>query len=125
MIWGVASVITGNVETSPKKFYDRLRGVLIGVPAGIFFGKYFLPYTTFDLIFVTLSLLLTLVAFRRYVIAYTFRCFFVATGVMLVTHSSSIAFERISNVLAGGLIGLIALFLSRFLLKKIGYEQSP
>ncbi|WED44588.1 FUSC family protein [Legionella cardiaca] len=119
MIWGVASVITGNRETSPKKFNQRLIGVSIGVPLGILFGEYVIPSTPFDLTIVTLFLLLTLVAFRRYVVAYTFRCFFVGTVVMLLTHSRTIAFERFSHVVAGGIIGLLSMVLSRFVLKKM------
>ncbi|CDZ77739.1 family membrane protein [Legionella massiliensis] len=117
MIWGVASVITGNVETSPKKFHQRLIGVVIGVPAGIGFGLCCIPSNPYTLTLVTVSLFLTLVAFRRYVIAYTFRCFFVATAVILVTHSSAIALERLSHVIAGGLIGLLCVIFSPFLLK--------
>ena len=52
----------------------------------------------------TTCLFLTLVAFRRYVIAYTLRCIFVVTAVMLITHSKSIAFERFSHVVLGGAI---------------------
>lgn len=118
MIWGVASVITGNRETSTKKFKERLIGVSIGVPLGIVFGGYVIPSTPFDLMWVTICLFLTLVAFRRYIIAYTFRCFLVATAVMLLTHSKIIALERLSHVIAGGLIGLATIVISRFLFKK-------
>ncbi|STY26733.1 Predicted membrane protein [Legionella taurinensis] len=118
MIWGVASVITGHKDSSTKKFKERLLGVSIGVPLGIVFGGYVIPSTPFDLIVVTVCLFLTLVAFRRYVIAYTCRCFLVATAVMLLTHSKTIAFERLSHVIAGGVIGLTAIASSRFLLKQ-------
>ncbi|MGQ3888305.1 FUSC family protein [Legionella sp. CNM-1927-20] len=117
MIWGVASVITGNRETSPKKFKQRVMGVLLGVPLSILFAQYIIPSTPFNLTLITLCLLLTLVAFRRYIIAYTLRCFFVAIAAILITHSKTIAFERLSHVIEGGLIGLAAVFLLRFLLK--------
>ncbi len=54
-------------------------------------------------------------AFRRYIIAYTLRCVFVATAVMLITHSQTIAFERLSHVIIGGAIGLVCAMLCHFL----------
>ncbi|WP_419419634.1 FUSC family protein [Legionella sp. D16C41] len=123
MIWGVASVVTGDSETSPKKFKQRLIGVSLGVPLGIAFAQYIIPSTPFDLIIVTTCLFLTLVAFRRYVVAYTLRCFFVASAVILITHSKTIAFERLSHVIEGGLIGLTAVFLSRLLFKKMRFTS--
>ncbi|MBI2786609.1 MAG: FUSC family protein [Legionella longbeachae] len=113
MIWGVASVITGNIQTSPKKFYERLFGVSIGVPMGILMGNYVMPSTELDLTIATMGIFLTLVAFRRYIIAYTFRCFFVALAVILVTHSKIIAFERLTHVILGGVLGIICVLLSR------------
>ncbi|HHF7344848.1 TPA: FUSC family protein [Legionella feeleii] len=115
MIWGVASVITGEIETTPRKFHQRLTGVLIGVPVGILLGQFVVPSTPFNLTLTTVALFLTLVAFRRYIIAYTLRCVFVATVVMLITHSRAIAFERLSHVIIGGLIGLVCVMLCHFL----------
>lgn len=114
MIWGVASVITGEIETTPGKFHQRLIGVSIGVPIGILLGQ-FIPSTPFDLTLTTVALFLTLVAFRRYIIAYTLRCIFVATAVILITHSRTIAFERLSHVIIGGAIGLGCAMLCHFL----------
>ncbi|WP_454785267.1 FUSC family protein [Legionella sp. WA2024007413] len=104
MIWGTASVVTGNVTTSPKKLSQRIIGVSLGVPLGILFGL-ILPSTPLALTLAICGIFLTLVAFRRYVIAYSFRCFFVATTVMLVTHSASVASERLTHVILGGLVG--------------------
>jgi hypothetical protein len=67
-------------------------------------GQFIIPSTAFDLTLTTTCLFLTLVTFRRYVIAYTLRCIFVVTAVMLITHSKSIAFERFSHVVLGGAI---------------------
>lgn len=106
MIWGAASVVTGKMDTSPQKFHQRVLGVLIGVPLGILLGQFVIPYTPFNLTFVVCSVFLTLVSFRRYVIAYTFRCLFVATSVVLATQSPWVASERLTHVVMGGLIGL-------------------
>ncbi|KTD02259.1 FUSC family protein [Fluoribacter gormanii] len=113
MIWGTASVVTGNVMTTPQKLSQRVIGVSLGVPLGILFG-FILPSTPFALTFAICGIFLTLVAFRRYVIAYSFRCFFVATTVMLVTHSASVASERLTHVILGGLIGFGSVIFCHF-----------
>jgi hypothetical protein len=111
MIWGSASVVTGNVTTTPKKFRERFIGVSIGVPLGILLGRFIIPYTPFTLTLSVCAVFLTLVSFHRYIIAYTFRCLFVATSVMLATHSANIASERFTHVIIGGLIGFACVIL--------------
>jgi hypothetical protein len=115
MIWGAASVVTGKIDTSPQKFHQRLLGVSIGVPLGILVGQFVIPYTPFNLTLMVCSVFLTLVSFRRYVIAYTFRCFFVATAVVLATQSPRVASERLTHVVMGGLIGLGCVMLFHFI----------
>ncbi|WP_332247942.1 FUSC family protein [Legionella tunisiensis] len=56
MIWGVASVITGDIETTPGKFHQRLIGVSIGVPMGILLGRFVIPSTPFNLTLTTIAL---------------------------------------------------------------------
>lgn len=114
MIWGTASVITGDIATSPKKLRQRALGVSIGVPSGILLGQFVVPNTPFNLTLTACAVFLTLVAFRRYIIAYTLRCLFVATAVMLATHSLSIASERFTHVVIGGFIGLVCVMFCHF-----------
>lgn len=114
MIWGTASVITGDIATSPQKLRQRAIGVSIGVPSGILLGQFLIPNTSLNLTLTACCVFLTLVAFRRYIIAYTFRCLFVAIAVMLATHSASIASERFTHVIIGGLIGLVCVMFCHF-----------
>lgn len=113
MIWGAASVVTGNITTTPQKLRQRVTGVSIGVPLGILFAQ-FVPNTPFDLTFTVCGVFLTLVAFRRYAVAYTFRCFFVTTAVILATHSVSVASERFTHVILGGLVGFVCVMICHF-----------
>ncbi|KTD25482.1 FUSC family protein [Legionella lansingensis] len=105
MIWGAASVVTGNILTTPTKFRQRLQGVLTGVPLGILLGQ-FIPNTPFDLTLITFFIFLTLIGFHRYVVAYFLRCTAVAIAAVVISNSTIIAFERITHVILGGLIGL-------------------
>ena len=49
MIWGTASVITGDIATSPQKLRQRAIGVSIGVPSGILLGQFLIPNTSLNL----------------------------------------------------------------------------
>ncbi|HHT0594357.1 TPA: FUSC family protein [Legionella anisa] len=115
MIWGAASIVTGNITTTPQKLRQRFTGVSIGVPLGILLGQ-FIPNTPFDLTFAVCGVFLTLVAFRRYAVAYTFRCFFVTTAVILATQSVSVASERFTHVILGGLVGFMCVMICHFCL---------
>ncbi|BBQ01624.1 FUSC family protein (plasmid) [Burkholderia sp. SFA1] len=106
VIWGAASIVTGAVDTARAKLQNRAIGVMAGVPIGIVLGRYLLPHSGMAVTLATLAGFLTLVAFQRYVVGYFFRCLFVALAIMLANQSVAEAFERLTHVLAGGVIGI-------------------
>ena len=106
VIWGAASIVTGAVDTARTKLQNRVFGVVVGVPLGILLGQYVVPRSGMAVTLATLAAFLTLVAFQRYVVAYFFRCLFVALAIMLANQSAADALERLTHVLAGGVIGL-------------------
>jgi hypothetical protein len=106
VIWGAASIVTGAVDTARTKLKHRAFGVIVGVPAGVLLGQYVVPHTGMAVTLATLATFLTLVAFQRYVVAYFFRCLFVALAIMLANQSAADAFERLTHVLTGGVVGL-------------------
>ncbi|HXZ06692.1 MAG TPA: FUSC family protein [Paraburkholderia sp.] len=118
VIWGVASVVTGTVDTARAKMRDRAIGVVVGVPAGIFLGRFVIPHSELAVILATLAIFMTLAAFRRYVVAYILRCTFVALAIILANESASVALERITHVLLGGLIGISCVLVCDFLVRK-------
>ena len=111
IIWSTAAVITADIGSSKKKMQDRLIGLVIGVPLGFFVGQ-FLPKTTITYSLAVLALMLTLVAFNKYRVAFGSRCFFVALASYIATATPKIALERIENVILGGIIGLASLYIT-------------
>jgi hypothetical protein len=107
VIWGAASIVTGTVDTARAKLQNRAIGVVAGVPIGIALGRFVVPHSGMAVTLATLCGFLTLVAFERYVVGYFFRCVFVALAIMLANQSVAEAFERLTHVLAGGLIGIV------------------
>ncbi|SAK44226.1 hypothetical protein AWB80_00733 [Caballeronia pedi] len=107
VIWGAASIVTGTVDTARVKLKNRAFGVMTGVPIGIVLGRYVVPHSSIAVTLATLAVFLTLVAFQRYVVGYFFRCVFVTLAIMLANQSTADAFERITHVLAGGVIGIV------------------
>jgi hypothetical protein len=106
VIWGAASIVTGAVDTARTKLQNRAFGVIVGVPVGVLLGQYVVPHSSIAVTLATLAAFLTLVAFQRYVVGYFFRCVFVSLAIVLANQSVVDAFERLTHVLAGGLIGL-------------------
>jgi len=106
VIWGAASIVTGTVDTARTKLKSRAFGVIVGVPIGVLLGQYVVPHSSMAVTLATLAVFLTLVAFRRYVVAYFFRCLFVSLAIMLANQSTADAFERLTHVITGGVIGL-------------------
>jgi hypothetical protein len=105
-IWSAASVVTGNSGTARVKLGNRAIGALIGVPAGIGIGQ-LLPHGVFAFDFVVLVSFLTIVAFRSYVFGFGMRCMLVAIAIMIAGETAAVAAERVSNVILGGVIGLV------------------
>ncbi len=108
-IWSAASVVTGNAGTARAKLGNRAIGVMIGVPAGIGLG-HFAPHDAFAFDLAVLASFLTIVAFKRYVIGVGTRGMLIAAAFMIAGESVSVAAERVSNVILGGLIGVIFVF---------------
>jgi hypothetical protein len=109
VIWSAASVVTGNVYSGHKKLYSRTLGAIIGVPLGICLS-FVIPPSTITLPLITVIGLLTLVSFRRYVVAISLRCACAALGVALVTHSHPLAALRAGNIMIGGLLGVLTVW---------------
>ena len=107
VIWSAASVVTGNLATSSTKVRDRVVGVLAGVPAGVAIS-YVLPHNTLAYSLAVLGVMLTLVTFQTYVIAFAIRCGLVTLAVLLSGSTKAVDWERLANVLLGSLIGIMA-----------------
>lgn len=107
VIWGAASIVTGAVDTARAKLTNRAIGVMAGVPIGVALGRFVVPHSSMAVTLATLAVFLTLVAFQRYIVAYFFRCLFVALAIMLANQTAADAFERLTHVLAGGVIGMV------------------
>lgn len=105
LIWSAASVITGEANTVGRKLQDRAVGAILGVPLGIALGMW-TPHTVYYLDIGALCTLVTLVAFRQYVLGFGARCACVAFVITLMGEDTFIASERILNVLSGGVIGV-------------------
>jgi hypothetical protein len=115
VIWSAASVVTGEAGTEHKKFHNRITGALIGVPLGVIIGCW-LPHIPLVYGGGILAGLLTLIAFKRYIVGFGARCLFIALTLTVGGGSIVIAGERIFNVILGGLIGVTCVFVLRQLL---------
>jgi uncharacterized membrane protein YdjX (TVP38/TMEM64 family) len=78
---------------------------VLGVPLGLVLGT-MAPHSAVLYDLATLAAVLTLVAFRSYVISYGTRCALIAFAVVVAGQSVAIAGERVMNVLLGGCIGI-------------------
>lgn len=117
MIWSAASVVVGDLATSTHRLKLRALGALVGVPLGLLIG-HGLPASRAGYSFALLGATLTLVAFERYVVGFGARCFFIAIAAAFTGGASGIAEERLTNVLIGGVLGIIAVVLSEFVGKR-------
>jgi uncharacterized membrane protein YccC len=124
MIWSAASVVVGDLASSTHKLKLRALGAFVGVPLGLLTGHW-LPASRDGYSFALLGATLTLVAFNRYVIGFGARCFFIAIAAAFTGGASGIAEERVTNVLIGGVLGIIAVVLSEFVGKRFAssYER--
>ncbi|WP_186374329.1 FUSC family protein [Roseomonas gilardii] len=115
VIWSAASVVTGEAGAEHLKLHDRAIGALVGVPGGIVLG-WILPHTTSVYGISVVAGLLTLMAFRRYVVGFGARCVCIALALTVGRHSMFVAGERILNVILGGEIGLACVLALRWFL---------
>jgi len=105
VIWSAASVVTGDVGTSPAKLHDRVLGALLGGPAGLLLG-WLLPHQPPVYGLAALASVLTLVAFRHYLTAFATRCACISLAAAAANGTAGVAAERLANVVLGGLLGL-------------------
>ncbi|WP_079212634.1 FUSC family protein [Brucella pituitosa] len=112
LIWSAASIVTTEAGIEHWKLGNRTLGALIGVPIGIGVGLV-LPHTSPVFGLDVAATLLTLLAFKRYLLGFTARCALIAVGITVTGQSAAIGSERIANVIIGGLIGFSSVFLVR------------
>lgn len=113
VIWSAVSVVTGDTTTACKKLYQRGVGALAGVPIGVLLG-YSMPHSALVYEFLTVATLLTLVSFSHYTLGFGMRCACIAATLMVIGKTPEIAAARVLNVLLGGGIGLLFVFLLHF-----------
>lgn len=105
-IWSAASVITGGAVGSRRKFQDRIIGASLGVPAGIIVGL-LIPHDIFIYASAVAMTMLTLVAFKHYLLAFCTRCACITLCIVSGEQADMIGLTRVSNVLVGGLVGVL------------------
>ena len=105
VIWSAASVVTGDAGAARLKLRDRAVGAFLGVPAGIGLGL-LLPHGPIAYGMAVVASLMTLVAFRFYLLGFGTRCAAIAAALVIADQSTIIAAERVINVLIGGFVGV-------------------
>jgi len=111
MIWSAASVITLDLKSAKEKLFQRSLGVFIGIPLGFLVSYFLLPKLDLIYTLASLGIVLSLVAFKNYILAFGSRCFLLVIATYISTSNLSIALDRIENVLFGGVLGLVCLYL--------------
>jgi uncharacterized membrane protein YccC len=102
-------VVTGDAASARRKLGDRLLGAFVGVPIGVSLG-FLMPHNGIVIGLATVGTVLSLVAFRRYPLAFGLRCTLVALAIIDADQSMAFAVERVENVVLGGVIGLAFVF---------------
>jgi hypothetical protein len=110
VIWSAASVVTGDWASAQRKLRQRAAGACLGVPIGAAIGV-LLPHDGFVFGFAALGAIVTLVAFKTYIVEFTARCAFTAVALVAVAGSAAAAASRVDNVLLGGAIGVLTVYL--------------
>ena len=117
VIWSAASVVTGDAASGHRKLLDRMMGAIVGVPIGVAAGllvpKDLLTYSSIATGIASILAVLSLVALRRYVVAFGLRCGCAAFVLLLASQSAAIAAERAANVILGGFIGMLLVLITR------------
>ena len=117
VIWSAASVVTGDAASGHRKLLDRMTGAVVGVPVGVAIGllapKDLLAYGGLATGMASILAVLSLVALRRYVVAFGLRCGCAAFVLLLASQSAAIAAERAANVILGGVIGILFVVITR------------
>ena len=118
MIWSAASVITLDLQSAKVKLGQRSFGIFLGVPLGLAIA-YFLPKTPLMYAIAMTGVMLSLLAFKRYTLAFMVRCTLIAVAAYVATAAAGIALDRILNVLFGGVIGLICFYVCNHGLRRL------
>lgn len=107
VIWSALSVIAMDTHQARTKIRNRIFGVLVGCPLGLLLGAV-VPRFAWLYPVACAAILLTLVSFQSYRLAFTIRCALTAFAAMVAGGSYEVADERVTNVVLGGFIGVIA-----------------
>ena len=109
VLWSIVSVANNNVSDTKDKLKHRVHGVILGSIIGFILcltAMYFvvnIPILGYIIALLTPATLLI----QPYILAFTSRCLFITLSGYLIDHSFFKSFERITDVLLGGFIGLI------------------
>jgi hypothetical protein len=104
-IWSAASVVGADAVSTRLKWRDRTVGAVVGVPLGLVLGT-LLPHHVATVSWCVIGSLLTLVAFRSYVVAFGTRSALAIAALFVAGVGPVSAVERVGNVLLGGCIGV-------------------
>lgn len=85
----------------------------IGVVAGLLVPKDLLTYSSIGTGTASILAVLSLVALRKYVVAFGLRCGCAAFILLLASQSAIVTTERAANVILGGVIGIVFVLITR------------
>jgi hypothetical protein len=108
MLWSSLSVVYPNFESVLLKMKHRLLGVSIGVSCGLLIGM-LLPSSEIVTYICFVMIMLSFGMFEDYAPCFLTRCFFIV--LYAGNDSPEIALTRLSNVIIGGIIGIVCTFL--------------
>jgi hypothetical protein len=108
LIWSSITVTHMDLVKTHKKIRDRFVGGVIGVMTGLVIAE-IMPYNSILIYVYFIGVLLSLRVFKKYIYGFMTRCFFVV--LCAYTCYPSIAKIRLINVIGGGIIGYISVFI--------------
>lgn len=113
VIWSTASVVAGDWPNCRLRWFDRMFGLLLGLPFGMVIA-HFLPGSQFASAVGTLGVYVSLIMFTTYRYAYILRCALmaIAAGNSLLLYKMTA--WRIENVVVGCAIGIAAAFMAHY-----------
>ncbi len=123
LIWSTASVISAELIISRMKFIQRIVGALVGITVGLSLCP-FIAQTPLTYSLAVLGIMLTLTCFKRYFLSFSSRCFFITLAAYAISHSEHLALIRIQNIFLGGIIGILSLYFSHSVLKKMQRQHN-
>ncbi|KJG04255.1 hypothetical protein UB33_20065 [Photobacterium angustum] len=120
VIWSSVSVITGELSSMHKKFKHRGRGAVLGLSlgGGVVYLSSFIGSVTLLNSFAAFLIPLTLVI-KPYPVAFTLRCMLIAIAAGSMIHTESIAMVRMFDVVLGGVIGVISVYVVTYVISPL------